>query len=222
MQRGTAGVSATGAQGTHLLDFSFFDHPDLGPLLEDSWSYTLRFAISSDDASYATAAIWLDNVSVVEYVPIVSVPGDYNDDGLVNAADADEQAVAMMTPNQNLEIFDENADGVIDQADRTIWVHDHAGTWYGDADLNGEFNSSDMVQVFAAGKYETGEDASWAAGDWDGSGFFDSSDMVTAFVDGGYEKGPRPPAVAVPEPTAVLLLLIGLTAVAVCRRRLRS
>ena len=218
MQRGTAGVSATGAQGTHLLDFSFFDHPDLGPLLEDSWSYVLRFAISSDDASYATAAIWLDNVSVVEYVPIVSVPGDYNDDGSVDAADADEQAVAMMTPNQGLEIFDENADGVIDQADRAIWVHDHAGTWYGDADLNGDFNSSDMVQVFVFGKYETEEDAGWAEGDWDGSGIFDSSDMVTAFADGGYEQGLRTDAV-VPEPMSAILLLGSLIVIATHRRR---
>ena len=33
---------------------------------------------------------------------------------------------------------------------------DLANTYFGDADLNGEFNSSDMVQVFANGKYETG------------------------------------------------------------------
>ena len=52
------------------------------------------------------------------------------------------------------------------------------------------FNSSDMAQVFAAGKYETGQEAGWADGDWNGDGIFDSSDMVTAFVDGGYEKSP--------------------------------
>jgi hypothetical protein len=102
------------------------------------------------------------------------------------------------------------------------WVHDLADTYFGDADLNAEFNSSDMVQVFAGGKYETGEDAGWAQGDWDGNGLFDSSDMVTAFVDGGYEKGPRANAAVVPEPTSVLLLVMGLIAVATRSPRRRS
>jgi hypothetical protein len=83
-------------------------------------------------------------------------------------------------------------------------------------------DSSDMVQVFAAGKYETGEDAGWAEGDWDADGVFNSSDMVTAFADGGYEKGPRVGAVAVPEPTSVLLLVMGLIAVTTRSPRRRS
>ena len=103
-------------------------------------------------------------------------------------------------------------------------------TWYGDANLDGEFDSGDMVQVFTAGRYETNpildtsgrllNPASWSEGDWNGDGVFDSSDMVTAFVDGGYEQGPRTDAVAVPEPTSVLLLMTALIAVVVRRRRL--
>ena len=89
---------------------------------------------------------------------------------------------------------------------------------FGDADLNGEFNSSDMVQVFAAGKYETGESAGWSNGDWNGDGLFDSSDMVTAFADGGYEKGPRTGAVVVPEPGTALLLATGLWITVTVRR----
>ena len=68
-------------------------------------------------------------------------------------------------------------------------------TWYGDADFNGEFNSSDFVQVFQAGKYEqgwltesgwaVGALAGWSEGDWNGDGLFDSSDFITAFQDGG-------------------------------------
>ena len=78
-----------------------------------------------------------------------------------------------------------------------------------------------MVQVFAAGKYETGESSGWAGGDWNCDGIFNSSDMVTAFVDGGYEQGPRADAVAVPEPGGWLPLPLAVGALLVVRRRAR-
>ncbi len=62
--------------------------------------------------------------------------------------------------------------------------------------FNMEFNSSDFVQAFVAGKYETEAAAVWSEGDWDGSGTFGSADFVAAFVDGGYELGPPPAAVS--------------------------
>lgn len=59
----------------------------------------------------------------------------------------------------------------------------------GDANLDGHFNSSDLVAVFQAGKYETMQPATWAEGDWNGDGVFDSGDLVAAFQDGCYEDG---------------------------------
>ena len=67
-----------------------------------------------------------------------------------------------------------------------------------------------MIQVFTAGKYETGQAAGWAEGDWNADGVFNSSDMVMAFIDGGYEQGPRTNAVAVPEPGGWVLLVLGI------------
>ncbi|MCA9170157.1 MAG: PEP-CTERM sorting domain-containing protein, partial [Planctomycetales bacterium] len=155
--------------------------------------------------------------------PGVSANGDYNGDGQVDAADIDAQAVAMLTPTQNLGTFDENGDGTINFEDRLAWVKNHAfggkGTWIGDADLNGEFNSSDFVTVFGAGKYESGAAASWGEGDWDGDGVFGSGDFVVAFTDGGYEQGPRAAVSAVPEPTSFALMLLGITGAALRRRR---
>ena len=60
----------------------------------------------------------------------------------------------------------------------------------GDADRDRGFDSSDLVQVFVAGKYETGQVATWEQGDWDGSGQFDSNDLIDAFITGTYENGP--------------------------------
>ena len=52
-------------------------------------------------------------------------------------------------------------------AARVDAIHDQYGTWAGDANLDGEFNSSDMIVVFQAGLYETGAAALWANGDFD-------------------------------------------------------
>jgi hypothetical protein len=104
-------------------------------------------------------------------------------------------------------------DGSLTGDVRVAYVHDVLGTWMGDSNLDGEFNSADFVNVFQAGEYEDGVamNSSWATGDWNGDMEFDSSDFVAAFQDGGYEIGPRPaPAAAVPEPTGILLLSCGV------------
>ena len=64
--------------------------------------------------------------------------------------------------------FDIDGNGEVDSDDRTAWVTDIGNTYFGDANLDGEFNSGDMVQVFVKGKYETGETAGWEEGDWNG------------------------------------------------------
>jgi hypothetical protein len=59
---------------------------------------------------------------------------------------------------------------------------------YGDANLDGIFNSSDLVQIFQRGQYEDGRtgNSGWAEGDWNCDGEFNSSDLVLAFQTGGY------------------------------------
>lgn len=59
----------------------------------------------------------------------------------------------------------------------------------GDADRNCTFDSSDLVRMFSAGKYENGATATWSEGDFTGDGLFNSSDLVAAFQAGTYEQG---------------------------------
>ncbi|MCA9172511.1 MAG: dockerin type I repeat-containing protein [Planctomycetales bacterium] len=99
------------------------------------------------------------------------------------------------------------------------------GTWFGDANLDGEFNSTDLVVVFQAGVYEDSVllNAGWSTGDWNGDGEFNSSDLVTAFQTGGYGQGPRDAvaASAVPEPSTCVALGLGIScAITAMRRRL--
>ena len=100
---------------------------------------------------------------------------------------------------------------------------DLGSTWIGDANLDGEFNSDDLVAVFKAGEYDdsVAENSDWAEGDWDGDGDFTSGDLVAAFKDGGYEQGPRIAANAVPEPSGfgMMTMALAVAAVATTRRR---
>jgi hypothetical protein len=104
---------------------------------------------------------------------------------------------------------------------RQTLVRDILRTWFGDANLDGQFNSSDLVQTFQAGKYEVDTDADWSQGDWNGDRRFGSSDLVVAFQDGGYEQGPRPvEAATVPEPAGASFVLVAIGLVgARCRKR---
>jgi hypothetical protein len=137
----------------------------------------------------------------------MGVVGDYDGDQLLTANDLDLQAIAI-EGKQNPQEYDLNGDTVVDYDDRLVWVNDLKNTWIGDSNMDGEFNSSDMVQVFARGKYEKDEGALWEEGDWNADLRFTSSDMVAAFAEGGYEKGTKGANAvsAVPEPSTLVLL----------------
>jgi hypothetical protein len=106
----------------------------------------------------------------------------------------------------------------VDDAERTIRVTELKRTYFGGANLDGQFNSGDLVIVFVTGKYESGASAEWQDGDWNGDGQFNSRDFVVAFTEAGYEKGPRA-ASPVPEPSSVILL--GVWVLGFSRRSVR-
>ena len=64
----------------------------------------------------------------------------------------------------------------------------------GDSNNDSVFDSSDLVAVLQAGKYEDGIDdnATFDEGDWNQDGVFDSSDLVLAFQNGHYVAAARP------------------------------
>jgi hypothetical protein len=92
---------------------------------------------------------------------------------------------------------------------------------FGDANVDGKVNSSDLVQVFQAGQYEDdlSFNSTWSTGDWNADGDFTTSDLVVAFQDGGYEAGPRAGVAAVPEPASWLMLISGWLSLGILRRR---
>ena len=182
---------------------------------------TKTFQVRAFPAFGGDSTLVVDNISIRKVGG--DLPGDYNSDGVLDAMDINLQSDEMKKDqaDQDLATFDHNGDNVVDFTDRSIWVKDLRRTWIGDSNLDNEFNSGDLVAVFAAGRYETGEMANWEQGDWNGDMLFNSTDLVAAFSDGGYEQGPQPAALAaIPEPTSwVMLILGGLGIAQLCRRR---
>lgn len=151
--------------------------------------------------------------------------GDFNSDRIRDARDFDRMANLVRVSSTDLT-YDVNFDNVLDIQDQTYWVEEILGTWFGDANLDGVFDSTDLVTVFQAGKYEDSVllNAGWGTGDWNGDSEFNSSDLVIAFQSGGYDQGKRDAtaAVQVPEPTLSTWVIVIGALLAKSIRRQRS
>ena len=168
----------------------------------------IRFDLVSAVSGLDNEFVGLSEVRF-EGEPVAAVEGDFNGDFEIDVIDID-MLTAEVQAMSNDGAFDLTGDQVVDNADRVRWIEGVRNTYFGDSNLDGEFNSTDFVVVFTANEYEDGVagNSTWSEGDWNGDGDFDSADFVAAFTSGGYEMGPRVPVVAVPEPVGIYSLLI--------------
>ncbi|MCA9167343.1 MAG: lamin tail domain-containing protein [Planctomycetales bacterium] len=113
--------------------------------------------------------------------------GDLDADGKLDVPDIDLMCGAIQTQKTDLR-FDLTADGNVDHADYDYLVSTLIGTRPGDADLNGVFNSADLVKLFVASEYEDDIEgnSTWSDGDWNCDGEFTTRDLVAAYLVGGY------------------------------------
>ena len=199
--------------GTDAMDITF--EASIGDLtrLEEYW-VVLTFAdaaVAIDNSiawsAFSTAAgtngadnalVSIDNGvswinSPVSYFAMsvnASLTGDFDGNGTLDSEDIDEltrQSASLLHD----PVYDLNEDSFVDSVDVDAWIKDLVNSWIGDANLDGEFNSTDLVALFAAGDYEDGlpMNSTWSTGDFDGDGDFGSGDLIAAFTDGGYELG---------------------------------
>ncbi len=121
--------------------------------------------------------------------------GDYNGDGRTDGQDLTVFASAYRVGSTDSK-FDLNGDNTLNESDRDYMIRTLLRTDYGDANLDGQFNSGDLIQVFQFGQYEDGIAANsrWEEGDWNLDGEFDTGDLILAFQAGAYAPAAASPA----------------------------
>ena len=181
-------------------EISFFNFEREG-LSGNSLGFTVRFKSDNSSGSYTAT-----------YDPACNVKEDFRCD----VADIDElYSVFETSVPPTHEKFDLNSDSVIDNGDLDEWLSDaamenHLTVPYrrGDTELDGDVDVTDFNSV-ATNFDPTGQqlDNSWLFGNFDGDGDTDITDfnlLASNFAPSGYATS------AIPEPSSVLLLLLGL------------
>ena len=132
-------------------------------------------------------------------------------DGVADVQTIDRLASLLRTGTYDAR-YDYDVNQTLDSRDQELLVHRVLKTSFGDANLDGEFNSTDFVEIFMAGEYRDSivANSTWSTGDWTGDGEFESDDLVFALTDGQYQAT-AVGVVTVPEPTGTgQLVLLGL------------
>jgi hypothetical protein len=116
-----------------------------------------------------------------------TLAGDFDADGVVSASDIDLLCEAIGGQDGR---FDLDSDDDVDLYDHKYLVEEILGTSYGDANLDGSFDTADLVQLLQAAQYEDGVvgNSTWATGDWNCDREFGTADLVLAFQTGAYER----------------------------------
>ena len=155
-------------------------HPD-APLDGEEWFFniarveTFRFGTIRTVPAWAlapgTRSLPQRPHGILQFSKTSAVLGDFNGDGLLTAIDINMLSAEVRSETHDLA-FDLNQDSFVTSADRTVWVEQLQHTYFGDGNLDGEFNTGDLVDVLMAGQYEDGiaGNSLWETGDWNGNG----------------------------------------------------
>ena len=183
----------------------FYGDPETGevtklPIDPDGSKLPVRifgFAEDVDGSAVLFGTTTLDETSEGVYQKLSVLAGDFNNDGVLDVKDINLLSTEIQLRTDN-RWFDLDGNSSVDFDDAVVWVEGIFGTTFGDVNLNGRFDSPDLVDVFLVDEYEDGipKNSTWEEGDWNADGDFTTKDLVLAFERGNYRFDSQ----AVPEP----------------------
>ena len=190
-----------------LADFDARQLNSLSLPVPTHWSDVAVQINTKTDSSSGAERINLHALNIVGLPMEIRMeqPGDFAVDGVLDLADLSKLDVVIDRKIQN-PAFDLDQNGRVEDADRIFWVEQLWESEFGDANLDGQFTSKDLVTVFQAGQFEDQghQNSTWETGDWNGDREFNTSDLVLAFQRGGYEQAAMAASAVVPEPSLTL------------------
>lgn len=211
---GSPELSVTGLTGTVAAGDSIQPTVNLDTTQSGEFSAVMLIKISDLDLPGEIQQTLILNL--LAQVTEIAVPGDFDGDGLLTAQDIDLLFANLGGADPT---YDLTNDGQVTNADADLWVSTLANTAYGDTDLDGDVDDSDLGTAFA--NYTgpiSGSPASWTLGNTDGDADIDDSDLGSAFAN---YTGPQSPA-NVPEPASAVVLLVVAGFAARGARRIES
>lgn len=121
-----------------------------------------------------------------------AMSGDLTGEGQVDAQDID-LLFDLVRHRYESSFSDLDQNGTVDFQDVDFLIRDLLDTSYGDANLDGSFDTLDLVKVLQVGEYEDdlAGNSMWSDGDWNGDGDFGTADLVVALQEGTYETEPQ-------------------------------
>ena len=137
--------------------------------------------VMADTSQWSRASNWRTS-TIVDGSPGSddTIDVDFDENGTISADDVDVFCSGLQAQDSR---FDLNRDGVMDHDDLTLLIRDLLQSNFGDSNLDGQFDSRDLVQVFQANEYEDSivGNSTWSEGDWNCDGDVTSADIVLAF-----------------------------------------
>jgi len=154
------------------------------------------------------SAVYMPNY--IEWIQSFVPTGDLNGDDVIDAEDVD---LLFNYISSSSGAGDVNSDGVVDLGDMDFLIRRILATEYGDFDLNGRIDNTDLTALGVnMGDLARG----WADGDTNGDGVVDTTDLtVLATYYNFLAKDP-----SIPEPAS--LSLFGAAALLSLRKRRKS
>ena len=122
---------------------------------------------------------------------------DVNRDGRTNGEDVDALCSAVHQQLDPISNYDLNDDGQLNVEDVESLLQQRLGTVVGDVNLDGMFNSSDLISIFQSSEYEdnVASNSTWREGDWNCDGDFTTSDFIHVFAKRTYVQQSVPRSV---------------------------
>ena len=214
------------AGNNYGIDFSYRDNDDplgnAGP--------------RNGDINFSTAYVWADPDNMPGFPtkipshwgqmiagePTTTVSGDFDNNGVLDVVDADA-LVGVIAAMTNDPDFDLTLDGTVDQADLSMWLADAATAHgfaapylAGDANLDGTVNVVDLNSLGVNWQSATG---AWSAGDFNADNMVNVGDLNRLGVNWQQSIPLAAANSAVPEPSAITLVLLSIVLLGGWERR---